>query len=342
MEPKPIKICDCTIRDGGLVNGSHFSIKLVHKVFQAAAAAGVDIMEMGYKNNKQMVGPGDYGPWRFCDEDMLRLVISDLNSPMQIAVMQDAHKARAEDLLPREKSVIDVVRIATYIRDLDKAILLANSASDKGYITFINIMALSHVQNSTLIEALHILKTRTRVQGYYIVDSFGSFYPRDIDHYMTVFRQSLGDTNLGIHCHNQQQLAFSNSIRATELGALFIDATLYGMGRAAGNCPLELLVGYLSKPGLDLRPLLEVIGNDIIPLQKENHWGYGIPHMLTGLLNAHPKAAIEHSRLPNSHPDKWAFKKFFNRIYDSPHSSTTGFLPPHFISQKSNTLPQAI
>ena len=327
------RICDCTIRDGGLVNHSKFSLETVHKVYLAAADAGVDIIELGYKNNRKMLKGKDFGPWRFCDEDILRLAVSDVKTDMRIAVMQDAHKADAEDLLPREKSVIDIIRIATYVRDLDKAVHLANAAAEKGYVTFVNIMAISHVQNQQLADALDVLQARTRAEGYYIVDSFGSFYPNDIDHYMTLFRKHLGDAKIGVHCHNQQQLAFSNTLRAAELGADYLDATLYGLGRAAGNCPLELLAGYLDRPGLDIRPLLDVIGNDILPLQDTLDWGYTIPHMLTGLLNIHPQPGIDQMELEDTHPDKFAFSRFFNRISPPDSTSVDRLLPADLISE---------
>lgn len=332
MEFNKARICDCTIRDGGLVNHSRFSMETVHQVYRAAADAGVDMIELGYKNNREMLKETDFGPWRFCDERMLQQAITGVNTDIKIAVMQDAHKATADDLLPRENSVIDIVRIATYVRDLDKAVHLANAASNKGYTTFVNIMAISHVRDRDLAAALDTLKNRTRAEGYYIVDSFGSFYPHDIDHYMALFREHIGGAKIGIHCHNQQQLAFSNTLRAAELGADYLDATLYGLGRAAGNCPLELLAGYLSRPGMDIRPLLDVIGSHILPLQNTLDWGYTIPHMLTGLLNLHPKPGIAHMELDNGHPEKNNFRGLFDRISSPEATGADALLPPDVIS----------
>lgn len=335
-----IQICDCTIRDGGLVNDSQFSVELVHHVYRAAAAAGVDIIELGYKNNREMLRDKRFGCWRFCDENMLRMAVSDIKTDMKVAVMQDAHKARARDLLPREKSVVDIVRIATYVRDLDKAIHLTNSAADKGYTTFVNIMAISQVKEQDLIYALDLLKSRSHATGYYIVDSFGSFYPHDIDHYVTLFRDHLGDADIGIHCHNQQQLAFSNTLRAVELGATFLDATLYGLGRAAGNCPIELMVGYLNRPGMDIRPLLEVIGSHILPLRDELEWGYTIPHMLTGLLNLHPRSGIRQMELDDAHPDKLAFGRFYDRISTPDGSAAEAILPKAPVLESTGESPE--
>ncbi len=139
-----IKVVDCTIRDGGLANDSHFATETVRAAYQAACAANVDYVELGYRNSKDMFSPDEFGPWRFCDEDMLRKVTDGIEpGDTKLAVMQDAHKAKAEDMLPADESVVDMVRVATYVKDVDKAIRLARSASEKGYETAINIMSIS-------------------------------------------------------------------------------------------------------------------------------------------------------------------------------------------------------
>ena len=92
---------------------------------------------------------------------------------------------------------------------------------------------------------------------------------------------------------NPEPPTFANTIEAIIHGANLVDATMGGLGRGAGNCPLELLVGFLKNPKFNLRPLLEVIGKYILPLQDEMDWGYHMPYMITGILNMHPDASLE-------------------------------------------------
>ncbi|MBD3317027.1 MAG: nucleoid-structuring protein H-NS, partial [Chitinivibrionales bacterium] len=283
-----IKVCDCTIRDGGLMNDSHFTLETVRNVYKAVCEAGVDIVELGYRNSKEQFSPDVYGPWRFCDEEKLKQVTDGIATTTKLAIMQDAHKAVPEDIVPKSESVVDIVRVATYVKDIDKAIYLANNAQAKGYETTINIMAISHVLERELDEALQQVEEETKIIACYIVDSFGSLYSEDVDYLVHKFQRYLKTKEVGIHCHNQQQLAYANTIEAIIKNANYLDGTLYGLGRAAGNCPLELLMGFLKNPKFDIRPLLGAIGHTILPLKKEFDWGYSIPYMISGMLNIHP------------------------------------------------------
>jgi 4-hydroxy 2-oxovalerate aldolase len=309
-----IKVIDCTIRDGGLMNNSYFTFDTVRAVYKAVCAAGVDIVEIGYRNSKQMFSPDKFGPWRFCDEEVLKRLVDGVETKTKLAVMQDAHKADAEDLKPKSESVVDMVRVATYVKDIDKAIRLANNATEKGYEATINIMAISHAIERELDEALQQVEEETKIVACYLVDSFGSLYSEDVDYLVNKFQRYLKTKEVGVHFHNQQQLGYANTIEGIIKNANYLDATLYGFGRAAGNCPLELLIGFLKNPKFDIRPLFEVISKEIIPLQKTIPWGYYIPYMIAGMLNLHPEAAMEIMNLPEDDPKRLDFVSFYEKM----------------------------
>ena len=101
-----IKVLDCTIRDGGLANDSHFDLQPVRAVYEACCQAHIDYVELGYRNSKEMFDPKEFGPWRFCDEDQLRKAVEGVDPRgTKVCIMQDAHKADAEDVLPADESV---------------------------------------------------------------------------------------------------------------------------------------------------------------------------------------------------------------------------------------------
>jgi 4-hydroxy 2-oxovalerate aldolase len=288
-----IKVVDCTIRDGGLANDSKFELEMVRNVYRAMCDSGVDYVELGYRNSKEMFPPSKFGPWRHCDEDALRKVVEGIDSKgTQITIMQDAHKAKADDVLEKDQSVVDMIRVATYVKDVDKAIALAKNAAQKGYDCTINIMAISREHSPFLDEALQQIEEETKVKAVYIVDSYGALYSEEVHFLYEQYRKYVKTKEVGVHFHNNQQLAFANTIEGIIKGANFVDGTLFGLGRAAGNCPLELLLGFLKNPKFNIVPILKVISEFIVPLRKEIEWGYTIPYMLTGALDKHPLAAM--------------------------------------------------
>jgi 4-hydroxy 2-oxovalerate aldolase len=247
---------------------------------------------------------------------MLRQVTDGIDAKdTKIAVMQDAHKAFAEDVAPCEESVIDMIRVATYVKDVDKAIHLANSAMEKGYEATINIMAVTNVIERELDEALEQIERETKVVAVYIVDSFGAMYSEDVDYMVEKFQRILKTKEVGIHCHNQQQLGYANTIQAIIRNVNYLDSTLYGFGRAAGNCPTELLIGFLKNPKYNIRPILEVIGSEIMPIRETTHWGYSVPYMISGMLNQHPQEAM--AQMKDEQEDgenKYKYAEFYDRM----------------------------
>jgi len=308
-----IKVVDCTIRDGGLANDSHFTMETVRTVFEATCRAGVDYVELGYRNSRAMLAPATFGPWRYCDEQLLHEATDGVDrGDTKLAIMMDAHKADPEDLQPAEESVVDMIRVATYVKDVDKAIALSRRATDLGYENTINIMAISIEGSPFLDEALDQIEAETRAQAVYVVDSFGALYSEQVWYFVEKFRQHLKTKEIGIHSHNNQQLAFANTIEGIIRGANYVDGTLFGLGRAAGNCPLELLLGFLKNPKFNIRPVLDAITRVIRPLAENLDWGYHIPYMLTGILNRHPQEAMSQMKTAQKHD----YVAFYNRLID--------------------------
>lgn len=284
-------IVDCTIRDGGLVNNWDFSVDFVRDLYACLDAAGVDYMEVGYKNSPKLLkGAETSGPWRFLDDAFLRTVFPQ-KGRTRLSALVDIGRVDEQDIAPREQSLLDLIRVACYASDVDKALELVQLFHERGYETSLNIMALSHVSDHRLREAFEQINASV-VDIVYIVDSFGSLAPRDIRRLVEMFRQHVPGKRLGAHMHNNLQLAFANTLQAAEQGVELLDASVYGMGRAAGNCPTELLVARLQQAKYELRPLLAMIERHMITLREKEEWGYLIPYMITGLLDEHPRSAM--------------------------------------------------
>ena len=257
-----IKVVDCTLRDGGLVNNFEFSEDFVRDLYKANVAAGVDYMEFGYKASKEVFNVDDYGKWKFCDEKDIREIVGDNNTDLKISVMADVGRTDfKKDIIPKSESVIDMIRVATYINTIPAAIEMINYCADMGYEVTINIMAISTASENELDLALELLAAQSKASVIYLVDSYGSLYPEQIrrlaDKYLKVAEKY--GKSVGIHAHNNQQLAFANTIEACTIGVSYLDVTMSGMGRGAGNCYSELLMGFLRNPKYQCLSLLRSI-----------------------------------------------------------------------------------
>lgn len=311
MFRKEIKVLDCTIRDGGLINNHYFTDEFVRAVYKALSEAGLDYMEMGYRSSRKYAAPADFGDWKYCDDEAILRVIDGIESNIKLSIMVDAHRIVEQKFAPVDKSPVDMIRIATYVKDIDKAIAMVQKAHDLGYETTVNIMAISAENEYDLCEALdQVAKCPT--ETVYIVDSYGYFFCEQIEHMVKIYKKHLPGKRIGIHCHNNQQLGYANTVEGIRHDCNLVDGSLFGIGRGAGNCPLELVVGFLKNPKFCLEPILKVIQDYMIPMREEIEWGYMIPYAVTGMLNQHPRSAIAMRKTE----EKDKYVEFYSEIID--------------------------
>lgn len=310
-----LRVLDCTIRDGGLINKHQFTDELVRAVYEGCVAAGVDYMEIGYKNSPRLFPKEEFGPWRHCDEKDLNRVVGDHDAEktgLKLTAMADATKSDwREQVVPAADSVLDMIRVAFYAHQVSEAIAMIEYFDSLGYETMANLMAVSIVEDVEIDTVLTAVAD-SPARAMAIVDSFGHLYRENIDRlynkYVAVLEPA--GKEIAIHAHNNLQLAFANTIEAIILGANRADATMAGLGRGAGNCPMELLLGFLRNPKFKQRPVLKLLQEHIEPLRTTVEWGPLVPYNVTGQMNLHPRAAMEFRAGPT--PDDYT--KFYDQI----------------------------
>ena len=293
-----IKVLDCTIRDGGLVCGHHFDDEFVRTVYRTCSEAGIDYMEVGYKNSDKIFSRDRFGQWKFCREDDVRRALDDAvddsTEGVRLSAMIDAGRTDwKNDVISREKSIFSTMRVAFYVHQVPEAVDMIRDAHEKGYETWANLMAVSTVRELEIDQALEKL-AETPASTLVVVDSYGSMFSETIRHLVLKYLRFGKETGkeVGIHAHNNQQLAFANSIEAVVQGANRVDASLGGLGRGAGNCPMELLLGFLRNPKFKLRPVYAALDKLIAPLRRRIDWGPSPEYNITGQTNQHPRSAI--------------------------------------------------
>ena len=289
-----IKVVDATLRDGGLVNNFEFSDEFVRALYAANLAAGVDYMEFGYRASKNAFNPKEFGKWKFCDEEVLRDIVGENKTGMKIAIMADAGRCDYKtDILPKKDSVVDMIRVACYVHQIPLAIDMIEDAKAKGYEVSCNLMAVSKVAGDELDAGLRMI-SESSADVLYLVDSFGNFYPEQIANYAQRYVSAMNGKQAGFHGHNNQQLAFANTIEACRWGVNYLDVTVNGMGRGAGNCYSEQLLSFLKNPKYNVLPIFDLVEKYMLKMRADGlKWGYDIPYLLTAVMNSHPRSAIK-------------------------------------------------
>ena len=290
-----LKVLDCTIRDGGLVNNHLFTDELVRAVYDTCVAAGIDYMEVGYKNSPKR---SPRRRWalealrRGRLESRVRRSRRRQNGPQ---ALRDGRRRRQERLEasdraaerkrvrhdPRRFLCPPGLRSGRDDRALPRAGLRNERQPDGGLQRRgrrdrhgAGAIAPTHAHDGHRRQLRPPVPRagRPAVQEYAAMEGTGK--------------------EIGMHAHNNLQLAFANTIEAIILGANRVDATMGGLGRGAGNCHMELLLGFLRNPKFRLRPVIELLQNHIEPLKATLDWGPSVPYNITGQINMHPRAAI--------------------------------------------------
>ncbi|MFH1317983.1 MAG: hypothetical protein ABIH71_03100 [Candidatus Omnitrophota bacterium] len=291
-----IKILDCTLRDGGYHNDWDFDRNLTEKLVAALDLSGVNIIEIGYKSK---VKDKFYGLYRYCSDSQLEFLQDYKN--VEFSFMVDVKEFVTGDqsldvqevkrfIKYSKHTFFSWCRIATYYETVSLAIDLAVILENMGYKVALNIMGFSLLSEEQIHSLTQMIKGNS-LKVFYISDSFGSFVPEDISEMVKMLRKHYHGP-LGIHTHDNQGLAFANVIAAIKAGVEYIDASVMGMGRGAGNLKLEqlLLFLYFKHSRQDLNPyaLLDIIQDHFIPMHAVFGWGWDFSYMLSGLKNIHP------------------------------------------------------
>jgi 4-hydroxy 2-oxovalerate aldolase len=287
---KDFKILDCTIRDGGYLNKWDFKKEMVRDVYEAVSKAGIDIFEIGYLGADK---PG-VNLWKKCLPEDVSYVRKGLKGA-EICAMMDYEDLLEVKIFPPKQSKIDMLRIALHKNKVMEASKYLKQIKDLGYTIAVQLMGITSYSEEELRETVINIEEKKCAAYIYIADSYGSLVPDELERIINVMR-SKTNCKIGFHPHNNLQLALGNVLKAIECGVDIVDGTLYGMGRGAGNMPIESLVAYLSKSVKDkynILPLLDVIDRYFVKIKKEVEWGYSLSYLLSGIFEFHPYYASE-------------------------------------------------
>ena len=289
---KDIKLLDCTLRDGGYVNDWEFGRDNIVNIFERLVSAGVDIIEVGFLDERR---PFDPNRSIFPDTESANKIYGRLDKGNAMVVaMIDYGTCGIEHLQPASETCLDGIRVIFKNFKKEKAIAFCKEVKALGYKVFAQAVSITSYTDRELLDLVDLVND-LEPEALSIVDTYGLMHEDHVQHYFELMDYNLKPgIKIGYHAHNNFQLAYSNSIellRVPTRRTIVIDGSLHGMGKSAGNLPIELMSMYLNGnygKNFDISQLLEAIDMNIMPFYRKTPWGYKMFYYIAASHQCHP------------------------------------------------------
>lgn len=289
---KELKLLDCTLRDGGFVNDWNFGHDNIANIFERLISSGVDALEIGFLDERR---PFDINRTIMPDTKSADQIFNKLDKKnTMIVAMIDYGTCSIERLSPKKETFIDGIRVIFKKHAMKEALAYCAQVKGLGYEVFVQAVSITSYSDREMLDLIELVN-ELNPYALSIVDTYGLLHQENLMHYFEILNHNLNSgISIGYHSHNNFQLAYSNSIdiltQQTER-SIMVDASLYGMGKSAGNLPLELISMYMNtncKKQYNTSQMLEAIDINIMPFFAESPWGYNLFFYIAASNNCHP------------------------------------------------------
>ena len=287
-----VSLLDCTLRDGGYINDWHFGHDELICLYERIVSSRVDIIEVGFLDDRRTF-------------DINRSIMPDTDSVERIYGRVDRRKAMIVGMIDYgtcslshiskcEDSYLDGIRVIFKKHMMKEAVAFCGELKKLGYQVFVQAVSITSYSDEELLKLISLVN---EIEPYAVslVDTYGLLHQDSLLHYFNIMDNKVKPAiGIGYHSHNNFQLGFANCIDMLETKSdrhLIVDATLYGMGKSAGNAPIELLAMHLNNrfgKNYDISQLLEAIDGNIMKIYKKHPWGYNLFYYLAASNNCHP------------------------------------------------------
>lgn len=286
---------DCTLRDGGYINNWHFGRAKAVNIVRKLESAGVDIIEVGFLDQK-FASSDDHTVFNSVD-DMNRFISECNIDPDTNVVAMIMHGSFNVDDLPEANGILKGIRYCFKKEFVCEALEMCRKIAEKKYDVYLQPASLTDYSDLDIIDLVN-RANKLEIKAFYIVDTYGLMRREQVVRYFYIIDNNLASgVPIGFHSHNNLQLSFSNSQALIDIckhRELYIDSSIFGMGRGAGNLCTELLIQYINEniqSKYDLIPILETMDESIMPIYSVRPWGYAAPYYIAAINDCHPNYA---------------------------------------------------
>ena len=291
-----VKLLDCTLRDGGYINDWKFGHDNMVSIFERLVDAGTDIIEIGFLDERR---PFDMDRSIMPDTESVEKIYGKLDRKHAMVVgMIDYGTCSIEHVQPASESFLDGIRVIFKKHLREEALRFCGELKALGYKVFAQLVSVTSYNDEEMLDLVR-LANEIKPFAVSIVDTYGLLHQDNLVHYFDLLNGNLDpEIGLGYHAHNNFQMAYANCIAVLEKAIsgeakrdMVVDGTIYGMGKSAGNAPLELLAMYMNqRMGTDYRiaQILEAIDANVMQFFTSPTWGYNMFYFLAASNDCHP------------------------------------------------------
>lgn len=244
-----IKIFDCTLREVGYQTGWNFDDAFVRNIYKFAQGKGIDYIELGFFHNEK--ADPNRGIYRYCSSknDEISNVFKSIKNVTKISAMRDVQRPLS-NLLPKDESIVDTIRILTRSHETDFEILdkRVDEALELGYEVFVNFTSagyndieknieFANFAKSKGVKAIEFADTESVMTEEYVINTIRECHKIGIE--------------MGVHLHDKNGTAERLADLAIKEGADYMDVTHLGLGGKwrDGNLTMEYLLRKLQING---------------------------------------------------------------------------------------------
>jgi len=240
-----LTLLDVTLRDGGYVNNWGFSQDLAQSVVTDLTAAGIDFVEIGYRNSPS--GHDNPGLSGRCSDAYIK-AIRAASPTAKLSVMYSPDTVTLGDIDTLAQLGVSMVRCSIPAGNLESALPLIKHAKDLGMVSTANLTTVTEYKTDELVADCN-KAVENGCSVLYVADTNGTMTPDRVKALFELLKTKVPPIPLGFHNHNNLGMGMANAAEAIRSGVNYVDCTLRGMGRSAGNVPTESLVTYLHCQG---------------------------------------------------------------------------------------------
>lgn len=287
-----INLLDCTLRDGGYVNDWEFGQDNLISIFERLVSSGIDLIEVGFLDARREF---DINRSIMPDTGSVKKIYGNVDKKTAMIVgMIDYGTCPVDNIQPCEESYIDGIRVIFKKHLMHEAILFCKEIKKLGYHVFTQAVSITSYSDDEIMELIGLVN-ELRPYAVSMVDTYGLLHQDNLLHYYELLdRHLVPEVGIGYHSHNNFQLAYANCIEMLKRSSkrmMLIDGSLYGMGKSAGNAPIELLAMHLNEKyekHYDVNQMIEAIDGNIMKIHQKTPWGYNLFYYLAASNKCHP------------------------------------------------------